>query len=73
MLEGRPKDLLIDNLKVKYKNFSQEPDIKATFEKLREGHGCVVKTGEVAGMVQGKDRRPELALKLALECRFFSL
>jgi len=47
----------------------QEPEIKSTFDKLREGHGCIVKTGEVAAMVQGKDRRPELALKLALECR----
>lgn len=47
----------------------QEPEIKATFEKLREGDGCVVQSGEVAAMVRGEDRRPQLAFKLALECR----
>ena len=30
----------------------QEQEIKATFAKLREGHGCVVQSGEVDAMVQ---------------------
>jgi len=47
----------------------KEPDIEAAFGKIREEHGCVVKSNEVKAMVQGRDRRPELAYKLALECR----
>ena len=47
----------------------QEPDIQAAFTKLREAHGCVVQSKEVKAMVQGRDRRPELAWKLAVECR----
>ena len=65
----------------------QEPEIEAAFAKIREEHGCVVKSKEVIiiityiiniiiiimtkvkALVQGRDRRPELAYKLALECR----
>ena len=48
----------------------QEPDIQAAFTKLREAHGCVVPSKKVKAMVQGRDRRPELAYKLAVECRW---
>ena len=47
----------------------QEPDIQAAFTKLREAHGCVVPSKKVKAMVQGRDRRPELAWTLAVECR----
>lgn len=47
----------------------KEPDIQAAFTKLREAHGCVVQSKEVKAMVQGRDRRPELVYKLAVECR----
>jgi len=42
---------------------------KTTFERVRSEFGCVVKSNEVKAMVQGRDRRPELGYKLALECR----
>jgi hypothetical protein len=52
-------------------NTVQEPDIEAAFERLREEHGCVVRAKEVKAMVQGRDRRPELVYKLAIECRSY--
>lgn len=44
-------------------------NINATFAKVRAEYGCVVQSQEVKAMVQGRDRRPELGYKLALECR----
>merc|ERR1719483_942935 len=44
-------------------------DIANTFEKVKKEFGCVVNSCEVKAMVRGRDRRPELGLKLALECR----
>ena len=61
-----------------------DDNIKDTFDKVRSSHGCVVDSSEVTSkkvikkielliqvkaMVQGRDRRPELGYKLALECR----
>ena len=37
--------------------------------KIREQLGCVVQSAEVKGMVQGKDRKPELGISLANQCR----
>ena len=47
----------------------RDDSIQQTFEKVRLSHGCVVDSSEVKAMVQGRDRRPELGYKLALECR----
>lgn len=47
----------------------RDDNIKTTFERVRSEYGCVVKSNEVKAMVQGRDRRPELGYKLALECR----
>jgi len=47
----------------------RDDNIQQTFEKVRSAHGCVVNSSEVKAMVQGRDRRPELGYKLALECR----
>ena len=47
----------------------QEENITATFARVKAEHGCVVNSSEVKAMVQGRDRRPELGYKLALECR----
>jgi len=44
-------------------------NINAAFKRIREEYGCVVNSTEVKAMVQGRDRRPELGYKLALECR----
>lgn len=43
--------------------------IQETFERVRADYGCVVNSSEVKAMVQGRDRRPELGYKLAMECR----
>eukprot|EP00090_Calanus_glacialis_P025861 TRINITY_DN40595_c0_g1_i2.p1 TRINITY_DN40595_c0_g1~~TRINITY_DN40595_c0_g1_i2.p1 ORF type:complete len:145 (+),score=20.06 TRINITY_DN40595_c0_g1_i2:1-435(+) len=40
-----------------------------TFNKITESNGLVVKSGEVKAMARGKDRRPELGYKLAVEYR----
>jgi len=47
----------------------REENISATFARVRAEYGCVVHSSEVKAMVQGRDRRPELGYKLALECR----
>merc|ERR1712080_578568 len=47
----------------------KEEDIQATFKKIRDHNGCVVDSSEVKAMVVGRDRRPELGYKLALQCR----
>merc|ERR1711936_1222230 len=47
----------------------RDDSINSTFEKVKASHGCVVDSSEVKAMVQGRDRRPELGYKLALECR----
>ncbi|XP_035701307.1 nicotinamidase [Folsomia candida] len=44
-------------------------DIQATKEKLSANHGVVIHSDQVKDIVQGRDRRPELGLKLALEIR----
>ncbi|CAG7726422.1 unnamed protein product [Allacma fusca] len=44
-------------------------DIEDTKQKLMDGHGVVINSDEVKPMVQGRDRRPELGLKLALEIK----
>ena len=44
-------------------------NIAETFEKIEAWHGLVVQSGEVKNMVLGRDRRPELGYKLALEFR----
>ena len=46
-----------------------DQNIQATFERLKAEWACVVQSSEVKAMVQGKDRRPQLGIKLALECR----
>lgn len=47
----------------------KEEDIQATFKKIRDNDGVVVDSSEVKAMVLGRDRRPELGYKLALQCR----
>ena len=62
----------------------RDDNIQATFQKVRDSNGCVVHSNEVINwthkywdnaslqvkaMVQGRDRRPELGYKLAVECR----
>ncbi|OXA52901.1 nicotinamidase [Folsomia candida] len=44
-------------------------DIQATKQKLNEHHGVVIHSDQVKDMVQGRDRHPELGLKLAFEIR----
>ena len=44
-------------------------NIAETYEKIESWHGLVVQSGEVKNMVLGRDRRPELGYKLALEFR----
>jgi len=46
-----------------------DDNIKATYDKLRSEWACVVQSSEVKNLVTGKDRRPQLGIKLALECR----
>ena len=61
-----------------------DDSIEDTFNRIREENGCVINSKEVfifedldffylwlqvKAMVQGKDRRPELGWKLAVECR----
>ena len=59
------RTILIDNCS----RGINDQNIQATFERLRAEWACVVQSGEVKAMVQGKDRRPQLGIKLALECR----
>ena len=59
------RTILIDNCS----RGINDQNIQATFERLRSEWACVVQSGEVKAMVQGKDRRPQLGIKLALECR----
>ena len=44
-------------------------NIAETLEKIESWHGLVVQSPEVKNMVLGRDRRPELGYKLALEFR----
>ncbi|XP_023343129.1 uncharacterized protein LOC111712678 [Eurytemora carolleeae] len=44
-------------------------NINAAYNRIKEEHGVIVNSTEVKAMVQGRDRRPELGYKLALECR----
>ena len=46
-----------------------EKNIEAAFEKIHSWHGLVIHSSEVKNMVLGRDRRPELGYKLALEFR----
>ena len=46
-----------------------EKNIEAAYEKIQSWHGLVVQSSEVKNMVLGRDRRPELGYKLALEFR----
>ena len=61
-----------------------DESIGDTFNRILEENGCVINSKEVfifgdldfldflfkvKAMVQGKDRRPELGWKLAMECR----
>merc|ERR1712227_492577 len=46
-----------------------DDNIAASYDKLKTEWACVVQSSEVKAMVQGKDRRPQLGIKLALECR----
>ena len=59
------RTILIDNCSrgINHQN------IQDTFERLKAEWACVVQSSEVKAMVQGKDRRPQLGIKLALECR----
>ena len=43
--------------------------ISDCFQKIRSQLGCVVQSTEVKAMVAGHDRRPELGLGLARQCR----
>lgn len=42
-------------------------DIEKTREQIISSHGVIVDSSEVKAMVEGRDRRPELGFKLALE------
>lgn len=42
-------------------------DIEKTREQIITGHGVIVDSSEVKAMVEGRDRRPEMGFKLALE------
>lgn len=44
-------------------------DIERTREEIISSHGVIVNSSEVKAMVEGRDRRPELGFKLALELR----
>ncbi|XP_017473866.1 PREDICTED: pyrazinamidase/nicotinamidase isoform X1 [Rhagoletis zephyria] len=44
-------------------------DIERTKEKVITNHGVIVHSSEVRGMVEGRDRRPELGYKLAMELK----
>ncbi|KAL1462434.1 hypothetical protein WDU94_014268, partial [Cyamophila willieti] len=44
-------------------------DIEKTRKTVLDNHGVCVQSDEVKAMVEGKDRRPELGLKLALELK----
>lgn len=44
-------------------------DIERTRSNVLESHGVCVKSDEVKAMVEGRDRRPELGIKLALELK----
>ncbi|XP_067626174.1 nicotinamidase [Eurosta solidaginis] len=44
-------------------------DIEHTKEKVISNHGVIVNSNEVRGMVEGRDRRPELGYKLAMELK----
>ena len=46
-----------------------EKNIAAAYEKIHSWHGLVIQSDEVKNMVMGRDRRPELGYKLALEFR----
>ena len=46
-----------------------EKNIAAAYEKIESWHGLVVHSSEVKNMVLGRDRRPELGYKLAIEFR----
>ncbi|XP_070498924.1 nicotinamidase isoform X1 [Chironomus tepperi] len=44
-------------------------DIEATKESVLNSHGVIVHSKEVKAMVEGRDRRPELGFKLAMELK----
>uniref|UniRef100_A0A0A9XRM6 nicotinamidase n=1 Tax=Lygus hesperus TaxID=30085 RepID=A0A0A9XRM6_LYGHE len=44
-------------------------DIERTKKTVIKNHGVIVNTDEVKAMVEGRDRRPELGYKLALELK----
>jgi len=46
-----------------------EKNIADCYDKIRSWHGLVIDSSEVRNMVLGRDRRPELGYKLALEFR----
>ncbi|XP_041982826.1 nicotinamidase isoform X2 [Aricia agestis] len=45
------------------------PDIQATKDAVLADHGVIVESHEVLAMVEGRDRRPELGYKLAMELK----
>ncbi|CAO1390218.1 unnamed protein product [Diamesa hyperborea] len=44
-------------------------DIETTKEGMLSNHGVIVQSKEVKSMVEGRDRRPELGFKLAMELK----
>lgn len=44
-------------------------DIDKTRQAIIDDHGVIIDSSEVKAMVEGRDRRPELGFKLALELK----
>lgn len=44
-------------------------DIEKTKNTVIENNGVIVNSGDVKAMVEGRDRRPELGYKLAMELK----
>ncbi|XP_059489336.1 nicotinamidase [Neocloeon triangulifer] len=44
-------------------------DIESTKKKFKDTHGIIVESSQVKAMVEGRDRRPELGYKLAVELK----
>uniref|UniRef100_A0A1A9WPT5 nicotinamidase n=1 Tax=Glossina brevipalpis TaxID=37001 RepID=A0A1A9WPT5_9MUSC len=44
-------------------------DIESTKEKVVSSHGVIVQSNEIKAMAEGRDRRPELGYKLAMELK----